>query len=261
MIDGRRYWRTSRGELIDAASIRRMSPSGFRGVALDAGAPLPAWVRSHASSREPVKTRATPTRRGRTVRTLAPRTVVTPLEEVGSFVRIGNDEWIARADLRVASRSAPPPGTGDSERWFDVDRDEQVLVAYEGQRAVYATLVSTGKYRHATPLVITRIASKHQRATMTSDGEDVYSVADVPWTMYYDGNYALHSSYWHDGFGGPRSHGCINLSVGDARMLYHWSSPDVPPGWTSVYGSAEHPGSLVRVRSESARTVRVATRR
>lgn len=269
-IDGRRYWRTSKGDLIDAASIRQMSPSGFRGVALVAGAPLPAWVRSRVSSRESVKTRATPTRHGRTVRTLTARAVVTPLEQVGSFVRIGDGEWIARADLRLASRSAPPPGTGDDERWFDIDRDEQVLVAYEGERAVYATLVSTGKARHETPIVITRIASKHQRATMTSNGEEVYSVADVPWTMYYDGNYALHSSYWHDGFGGRRSHGCINLSVHDAHVLYHWSSPDVPPGWTSVYGNADHPGSLVRVRSGSApepqfrgyaRALQVATRR
>ncbi|HEY5926654.1 MAG TPA: L,D-transpeptidase, partial [Kofleriaceae bacterium] len=100
-----------------------------------------------------------------------------------------------------------------------------------------------------TPTVITRILTKHERADMTSDGEDVYSVADVPWTMYYDGNYALHTSYWHDGFGGPRSHGCINLAPRDARRLYHWSSPDVPPGWSSVYGDADTPGSLVRVRS------------
>jgi hypothetical protein len=97
--------------------------------------------------------------------------------------------------------------------------------------------------------VITRILTKHERADMTSDDDDVYSVADVPWTMYYDGNYALHTSYWHDGFGGPRSHGCINLAPRDARRLYHWSSPDVPPGWVTVYGDAETPGSLVRVRS------------
>ena len=81
------------------------------------------------------------------------------------------------------------------------------------------------------------------------DAKKQYAVADVPWTMYYDGSYAVHTSYWHDGFGGVRSHGCINLSPRDARLLYSWSSPDVPPGWIAVYGDEDNPGSLVRVRS------------
>ncbi len=84
---------------------------------------------------------------------------------------------------------------------------------------------------------------------MVSEKRDIYSVADVPWTMYYDHNFALHTAYWHDGFGDQRSHGCINLAPRDARLLYRWSSPDVPPGWIAVYGDADHPGSLVRVRS------------
>src|SRR5262249_61126793 len=94
--------------------------------------------------------------------------------------------------------------------------------------------------------------SKHQSTSMVSDkpGQDLYSVADVPWTMYYDGHFALHTSYWHDGFGYPLSHGCINLAPRDARVLYQWSSPDVPPGWTSVYRDEDTPGSLVRVRSK-----------
>jgi len=100
---------------------------------------------------------------------------------------------------------------------------------------------------------------------MISRQRERYSVADVPWTMFYDGGYAVHSSYWHDGFGGVRSHGCINLAPRDARLLYRWSSPDVPPGWTAVYGDEDHPGSMVRVRSRGepdpelrgyARTVR-----
>jgi hypothetical protein len=111
-------------------------------------------------------------------------------------------------------------------------------------------MISSGKYQHDTPAIIARIASKHLTAHMVNPkGNERYSVADVPWTMYYDGNYALHTSYWHDGFGSVRSHGCINLSPRDARVLYHWSSPDVPPGWTAVHGDAAHPGSLVRVRS------------
>jgi hypothetical protein len=253
MIDGRRFWRTRQG-LIEKAKISTFSPSAFHGVVLAEGDALPAWARSHDDHKEDVKVRAKPSARGRVVDVLAPRTVVTIREESddGRFARIDDDQWIAREDLRVASLAAPPDGTGPAERWFDIDLDEQILVAYEGERPVYATLVSTGKREHRTPTVITRIASKLERATMNSDAtaEDVYSVADVPWTMYYDRSFALHTSYWHNGFGGTRSHGCINLAPHDARVLYHWSSPDIPAGWTAVYGDETTPGSLVRVRSD-----------
>jgi hypothetical protein len=246
-IDGRRFWRTSEGELIDAKAIARFSPSKFEGVVIEPGAKLPTWLRSHRDPYEPVTTFKQ--HGGKATGTLPRRMVVELLEESGTRVRVTETAWVARADVRVATLAAPPPGTRSDEKWFDVDLDEQVLVAYEGKRPVFATLVSTGKRRHYTPTVITRILTKHERADMTSDRDDIYSVADVPWTMYYDGNYALHTSYWHDGFGGPRSHGCINLAPRDARRLYHWSSPDVPPGWVTVYGDTDTPGSLVRVRS------------
>jgi L,D-transpeptidase catalytic domain len=246
VVDGRRFWRTTQGQLIDEASIVQLSPSRWKGVAIADPKAMPAWVRLG----KPIKTYATPSLRGTVDGELAPRMVVTILEESdGGFVRVGDTAWVERRALRVATVAKPPEGTGSDEKWFDIDRDEQVLVAYEGERPVYATLVSTGKYQHETPTSVARIASKLEHAVMTSDKETVYSVADVPWTMYYDRDFALHTSYWHDGFGSPRSHGCVNLAPRDARILYRWSSPDVPPGWTAVYGDEDHPGSLVRVRS------------
>lgn len=249
-VGGVKHWRTSGGALIPAAAIVQFSPSQFRGVALDKGARMPAWVRGRSDARKPVATFSMPGRR-RTGE-LAPRTIVHVLEEStdGRFVRVSDEQWVARRDLRVASLVEPPPGTGENEKWFDVDRDEQVLVAYEGARPVYATMVSTGKFKHATPTVIARVGSKLLTASMNNNrGDEQYAVADVPWTMYYDGSYAIHTSYWHDGFGGPRSHGCVNLAPRDAKALYQWSSPDIPPGWIAVYGNEDHPGSLVRVRS------------
>ena len=253
-IDGQRYWRTSKGELISADAIVQMSPSRFKGLPLAAGAALPAWIRSHADSRKPVATRATPSARGAITGSLATRTVVTIEEEStdGAYLRVGANAWIDRRDVRRATLAAPPPGTAANEKWLDVDLDEQTLVAYEGEKPVYATLVSTGRYDHATPTGVARIVSKHETAAMTSEKEgSVYSVADVPWTMYYDRDFALHTSYWHDGFGSPRSHGCVNLAPRDAKLLYNWSSPDVPAGWSSVYGDADTPGTLVRVRSRA----------
>ncbi len=248
-IDGVRYVRTSAGELFAASTVARFRPSHFHGIALEPGRPMPAWVRNRHNPYKPVRAYTTP--HGKRAGELAPRTVVSILEtsKDGRFVRIDDARWLARRDLRVPTVTDPPPGTGDDEKWFDVDRDEQVLVAYEGTRPVFATLVSTGKWKHETPTLIARVAKKLRTSTMTSNGDSKYSVADVPWTMYYDRDYALHTSYWHDGFGSVRSHGCINLAPRDARVLYGWSSPDVPPGWIAVYGDADNPGSLVRVRS------------
>lgn len=248
-IDGKRFWLTSKGELIDASQIIQISPSNFKGTAIAVGAAMPGWIRGRKDPSKPVGTRAEPG--GRRRGEIAARTAVTIREESldGRFVRVDDAAWVARGDVRMATMTAPPEGTGASEKWFDVDLDTQILVAYEGTRPVYATLVSTGKYGHWTPTLVARVQSKHESTPMTSDKGDIYSVADVPWTMFYDGHYALHTSYWHNGFGGPRSHGCINLAPRDARLLYQWSSPDVPPGWTSVYGTEAHPGSLVRVHS------------
>jgi hypothetical protein len=81
------------------------------------------------------------------------------------------------------------------------------------------------------------------------NGEDPYSVATVPWTQYFSNDLALHTSYWHDGFGTARSHGCVNLAPIDSRFLYFWSEPAVPPGWSMAHGHEQRPGSMVRVRS------------
>ncbi|MGC4065470.1 MAG: L,D-transpeptidase [Polyangiaceae bacterium] len=77
-----------------------------------------------------------------------------------------------------------------------------------------------------------RIVSKHLTATMAGEDEDhAYEMREVPWVQYFSEGYALHAAYWHDGFGKPRSHGCVNLSPRDARFLFHFTNPGVPLGW------------------------------
>lgn len=53
----------------------------------------------------------------------------------------------------------------------------------------------------------------------------------MPYVQYFEGGYAIHGAYWHDGFGRPKSHGCINLAPEDARRLFFWTDPQVPSGW------------------------------
>ena len=108
-----------------------------------------------------------------------------------------------------------------------MDLSEQVVVAYDGDKPIYATLTSTGRRGHRTPTGIYRVVRKKARTTMTSDEGDreIYRVANVPWTLFFHKGYAVHGTYWHDGFGSPRSHGCINMSPADAKFVYEFLGP------------------------------------
>jgi len=148
--------------------------------------------------------------------------------------------WV---DDRHASRVDPakrwPKWAKQGARWIDVNITKQVLVAYEGKKMVYATIVSTGEAglgdpeeSTATKRGIFRIHTKWVSVTMDSNivGEE-FELRDVPYVQYFEGGYALHGAYWHDSFGRPKSHGCINLAPEDARRLFFWTSPAVPAGW------------------------------
>jgi hypothetical protein len=82
-------------------------------------------------------------------------------------------------------------------------------------------------------------------------GEPPYSLEDVPYVMYFKGAYAFHSAFWHDRFGRPRSHGCINLAPRDAKWLYNWAGPDLPPTWHGGSATEENPGTWVWVHGET----------
>lgn len=148
---------------------------------------------------------------------------------------------------RYASRLDPAkkmPGWGkNGEKWIDINLTKQTLMLYDGADPVYATLISSGEAGLSDPETSTatkrgifRIHTKHVAATMSSReiGEE-FELQDVPYVMYFDKEgYALHGAYWHDRFGIPRSHGCINLSPEDARRVFHWAEPKLPSGWHGV---------------------------
>lgn len=253
--DGRVLWRTDRNEYIDASQVRRLWGSRFHGVRLDVeGAPeLPiAFAVDRRRPRRRIALRRAPDRHAAVVRHLEARQVVSvrARSEDGAFVEIAPGGWVARDELRIVEATAtPPPGAGD-QVWVDVDLDEQLVVLYRGRRPIFATLASTGRRGHETPTGTFRVTRKKIRTTMRSDRSkrQTYSVA-VPWSTYFHEGYALHSAYWHDGFGKPHSHGCVNLSPGDALTVFQLLGPTLRPGWSVAYGSDAQPGSLVRVHS------------
>ena len=138
--------------------------------------------------------------------------------------------------IRIVDRVARPKQIPRAERWIRVDLDRQTLTAYEGETPVFATLVSSGLPDHATPAGLYRLHAKHVTTTMADDlaADGPYSIEDVPWTMYFLGSYALHAAFWHERFGHPRSHGCVNLAPRDARWLFFWTLPELPSAWHGV---------------------------
>ena len=170
------------------------------------------------------------------------------------FFEVEGGGWVSdRFVSRVDVAKKMPKWAKDGERWIDVNISKQILIAYEGEVPVFATLVSTGEAGLGDPETskstkrgIFRIHTKHVAATMDSDvvGEE-FELRDIPYVQYFKDSYALHAAYWHDDFGRPRSHGCINLAPEDAKRLFGWTEPRLPDGWHSVMSPLR--GSVVFV--------------
>ncbi|NJN56364.1 MAG: L,D-transpeptidase [Leptolyngbyaceae cyanobacterium SL_5_9] len=107
-----------------------------------------------------------------------------------------------------------------SQRWIQIDLSTQRLTAWEGNTPVRAMVISTGKDETPTLTGTFEIQSMHRVARMR--GED-YDIPDVPFVMYYSGNYGIHGAYWHNQFGVPMSHGCVNVAVDHAEWLFGWA--------------------------------------
>jgi len=112
------------------------------------------------------------------------------------------------------------PSSGNGERWIDVDLTNQRVYAYEGDIIVNSFIVSTGTWRTPTVTGKFKVYIRLRSGSMRGPG---YFLPDVPYIMYFHKSYGLHGTYWHNNFGTPMSHGCVNLSIDDAAWLYNWS--------------------------------------
>ena len=139
--------------------------------------------------------------------------------------------WFDLAGVKLeyhAIKTSPPTPTstpvvlpGIEGRWIDLDLSEQTLRAYDGANLVASFLVSTGVERYPTERGQYHIYAKFRYSDMR--GED-YFLPDVPFSMYYSGDFAIHGTYWHHSFGTPMSHGCVNMDISEAEWLYNWAS-------------------------------------
>ena len=238
--EGRRFGLTTELAVLPLDRARVIQPSAFSGIALDDEVTLPvAFVKSRHA------VRFIPGKGGALLRgdPLGFRQAV----PVTGEARVGGETYLAAKDATLIRageavkidrlQHAPAWATGD-RRWIDVSILHQSLVAYEGTRPVYVTLVSTGAdglgdpaKTHSTIQGAFLIHTKHLSVTMADRISDEFDFRDVPFVQYFTEGFALHAAYWHDDFGTPRSHGCVNLAPTDAAWLFNWTDPEVPPAW------------------------------
>jgi len=168
-----------------------------------------------------------------------------------AYDNLYNSYYYTRPDwMRIlpATELTPlSPQVPESEKHIEITLDRQFLVACESGVPVYAARVATGQLHYESPTGWFRTFHKRPTYHMTGGAGDttMFDLPGVPWDSYFtDDGAALHGTYWHNDFGHPHSHGCINMTPQDAKWIYRWTLPTVPSGERLILT----PGSGTRVQ-------------
>lgn len=135
------------------------------------------------------------------------------------------------------------------EKWIEVNLDDQKLRAWEGNKLVMEFPISSGKWA-PTPKGTFNIWYKTRNQSMVGGSQSLgtyYNLPNVPNNMFFHQGYAIHGAYWHNNFGHPMSHGCVNEPLASAAQIFDWAGPIVPSGQGAVRASPENPGTRVLV--------------
>jgi len=237
--NGELWYEINKGEYVRANHVAFTTPSRFAGIVLNEQPRYPfGWInRDVTASAVPG---GSPIAESVFRRYDRITIYASQLNGDQMWYMIGPDQWIEQSYTARVDVDPPPEGVAPGEKWIEINTFEQTLAAYEGERMVFATLVSSGRSSTWTPNGLTRIWGKLPSTPMvnrdvTSDSPAWYYLEDVEWTQYFNGAYALHAAYWHNSFSFTRSHGCVNLSILDAKWLFDWTSPYVPENTKIVY--------------------------
>lgn len=139
--------------------------------------------------------------------------------------------------------------TQGQEKWIEVSLSEQKLRAWEGNKLVMEFPVSSGLW-FPTPTGTFNIWYKTKSIRMTGGDKDLgtyYDLPNVPDDLFFYQGYALHGAYWHNNFGHPMSHGCVNEPLADATAIFDWAGPNLAPGQSAVRATADNPGTRVLI--------------
>jgi hypothetical protein len=153
-------------------------------------------------------------------------------------------------DEELAPLSPQIPG---DQKHIHIDLGTQTVTAFEGDTPVLISRCASGAGDTKTPLGDFRTYHKSPSVHMTNEGdadEGIYDLPGVPWCSFFTGTgIALHGTYWHNDYGRPRSHGCVNLPSMVAKFIYRWTNPVVPPGVDYLHLPGQ--GTAVRVTKSS----------
>jgi len=250
--EGQQWYQINEEEFVPADALALANPSRFQGVYLTEQPQRPfawinRWVQPSVVPQGAPNTGVEPLQRYQLVTIFAE-------ERRGNAIwyLVGSDQWVEQSNVSRVDVDPPPEGVGPGEKWIEVDIFEQTIAAYEGERMVYATLISSGRTGTATPPGLYRIYFKVREGKMSNpdveDGDPAYYyIEDVPWTMYFHEGYSIHAAFWHDAFGFTRSHGCVNLAPRDALWFFNWADPFVPEDVDLFYISEDMPSTWVWV--------------
>jgi hypothetical protein len=255
--DNRRWVVLLDGRLIAEDKIKPHHASSFHGMKVDASMFPFGIIRRRENSI--YTSPSVKTSHKATFRDVVPLSGKSTLHNNKMYWQTKDGNWFMEDHIAVFTGQADPPKTfkWKEQKWIDVSITYQTLTLYEGEKPVYATLVSTGvdgdgdpKTTKSTVRGEFRIDTKHVTSTMDADDpENRFELRDVPWVQFFEQAFALHAAYWHDDFGRMRSHGCVNMSPVDARRVFMWTDPPVPEGWHGVKSGGQNgPGTVVRVR-------------
>jgi hypothetical protein len=224
------FFKIRSGDYMRAADVSVVTPTGFQGKLFTANPAYPVgWIVSNVRPSPlpgaPSPRKGASLRRGTFIQIFA-----TVKAGQWDWYLVGPGQWVEQRAVSKLTLNPPPEGVVG--RWIQVDLYEQTMAAYEDDRLVYATLVSSGLDKWVTEpglfQIWARLKTDRMSGAYEPDGSDYYMLEAVPWVMYFDGSRALHGEYWHDRLGFKRSHGCVNLSPLDARWLYDWAEKGTP---------------------------------
>jgi hypothetical protein len=254
-VEGRVWLLTPDLMLVPADRVRQIRRSTFHGVHLGSGTgvelPL-AWNRTKGPK---VKYRRqegklAPLPDPIPAKTFVPISEDTLTEGGKTFLAVRGepDTYVAQEDVTVSrARKTLPKGAEPGKKWIEVKILPGTLTAYEGDKPVFATLVSPGKggvpvpgydhTRYATTSVgIFPIEWKDHVATMTNEKFEpkIMWFTDVPHIQYLRAPLAMHVAFWHEDFGNPKSAECVNVAPEDGHFLFNWTDPALPEGWGAI---------------------------
>ncbi|MGB3717437.1 MAG: L,D-transpeptidase [Candidatus Promineifilaceae bacterium] len=241
-IDGETWYQINHREYVHEDDIQPVDVSGFQGVSV-----LRQPVRPFGWVVQDVQPSRQPDSEPSPLLTELPRYTFFEIYDavIGQndwiWYDIGNGRWIKQTYASIVDVSPRPGQVGLKEFWTEVDLYEQTFAAYEGDRMVYATLISSGLNRWPTREGLFQVWTRFVENKMSgAEGKvDYYFLEDVPYIMYFDhlNGIGLHGTYWHDRYGYKHSHGCVNMPILDAEWVFNWSEDAPNDLWVRVHTS------------------------